>query len=54
MIKFHYISKRRKTIKKKNCQMILKFQVKRDQMRVTEEHGQKGSNGVVVLGKRGK
>ena len=34
--------------------MILKFQVKRDQMSVTEEHGQIGSNGVVVLGKCGK
>ena len=33
--------------------MILKFHVKRDQMRVTEEHGQIGSNGVVVVGKHG-
>ena len=32
--------------------MILKFHVKRDQMRVTEEHGQIGSNGVVVVGKQ--
>ena len=34
--------------------MILKFQIKQDQMRVTEEHSQIGPNGVVVLGKRGK